>query len=71
MNLEIFTQLLYHAYFNVGRHGTIPSQQIILRWVDSFQNMASALKSNLVADLADSSNTGKHWNSLRMCATES
>jgi len=40
----IGTQRLFRRYFNIGRHGNIPSSNTILRWVTSFRARGTIMK---------------------------
>lgn len=40
--LITITPILFRIHFNVARHGAIPGQITIVRWISNFQNTASA-----------------------------
>ena len=40
----IETQRLFRCRFTIGRHGNIPSRDMILRWVTSFQTRGTITK---------------------------
>jgi transposase len=37
----VLMQHRFHTHFNVGRHGAIPSRNIILKWVKNFRTTGS------------------------------